>query len=224
MEAAWLASRLEEGRSIEAIAREAGRSASTVGYWVNKHGLASKHAPKHAARGAIARDRLESLVQEGRSIREIAAELDRSATSIRHWLAQFGLTTQPSRYSRGADKPSAVVRECGRHGWVTFVATGRAGHVRCGRCNAEAVAERRRQVKRLLIAECGGGCLLCGFAEYDGALQFHHVDPTTKAFQIGGRGLTRSLEVLRTEVRKCVLLCANCHAMVEAGVATLPLE
>jgi DNA-binding NarL/FixJ family response regulator len=31
MDAAWLASRLEEGRSIESIARETGRSASTVG-------------------------------------------------------------------------------------------------------------------------------------------------------------------------------------------------
>lgn len=26
------------------------------------------------------------------------------------------------------------------------------------------------------------------------------------------------------EARKCVLLCANCHAAVEAGVRTLPLE
>ncbi len=28
-----------EGRSIESIARETGRAASTVAYWVNKHGL-----------------------------------------------------------------------------------------------------------------------------------------------------------------------------------------
>ena len=36
-------------------------------------------------------------------------------------------------------------------------------------------------------------------------------------------GLTRSLKILREEAKKCVLLCANCHAMVESGVATLPL-
>lgn len=34
-------------------------------------------------------------------------------------------------------------------------------------------------------------------------------------------GLTKSLESLREEARKCVLLCANCHSEVEWGVATL---
>jgi transposase-like protein len=222
VEAEWLASQLEDGRSIESIARETGRSPSTVAYWVNKHGLASRHAARHAARGGVPRERLEALVQDGRSIREIAAALDLSATAVRHWLAKYGLKTQPSRYVRGPDKPRAVLRECARHGWTTFVRAGGDGHLRCGRCNAEAVVARRRRVKRILVAEFGGACQLCGFGTYDGALQFHHVDPTTKAFQLGGRGLTRSLAALRREARKCVLLCANCHAMVEAGVATLP--
>jgi transposase-like protein len=222
VEAEWLASQLEQGRSIESIAHDVGRDPSTVAYWANKHGLTSRHAPKHAARGGISREELEALVQEGRSVREIARALDRSATAIRHWLNRFGLKTQPARYVRGPDKPSAVVRECARHGWTTFVKTGKNHRLRCGRCNAEAVIARRRRTKRLLVAEFGGACLLCGFAAYAGALQFHHVDPTTKAFQLGGRGLTRSIEALRQEARKCVLLCANCHAMVEAGVATLP--
>ncbi|HET8756730.1 MAG TPA: helix-turn-helix domain-containing protein, partial [Solirubrobacteraceae bacterium] len=132
MEAAWLASRLEEGRSIESIAREAGRSASTVAYWVNKHGLASKHARKHAARGGIARAELEALVQAGLSIRQIAAEVDLSPSAVRHWLAKYGLRTQPARYVRGPDKPDVVVRECGRHGWTTFVRGGTDGYLRCG--------------------------------------------------------------------------------------------
>lgn len=221
MEAPWLAARLEAGRSIESIAREAACSPSTVAYWVNKHGLTSQHAERHRARGGLTREQLEPLVQAGRSIREIAAELDLSATAVRHWLTKYELTTQPSRYAR-ASQAHALVRECGRHGWTTFVRTGRAGHFRCGRCNSEAVAERRRRVKELLVEEFGGRCRLCGFAAYAGALQFHHVDPSTKRFQLGGRGLTRSLKILREEANKCVLLCANCHAMVEAGVATLP--
>jgi hypothetical protein len=28
----------------------------------------------------------------------------------------------------------------------------------------------------------------------------------------------------RAEIRKCVLLCANCHAEVEGGFATLPVD
>jgi transposase-like protein len=221
MDAEWLATQLEAGRSIESIARELDRAPSTVAYWVNKHGLRSEHAVRHRAKGPISRERLEALVQDGRSIRDIAAELDLSATAVRHWLAKYELKTQPLRYSRGTTA-SSVVRECTRHGWTTFVRIGRDGRFRCSRCNGEAVSERRRRVKAMLVAEFGGACRLCGFAVYAGALQFHHVDPGTKRFQVGGRGLTRSLAELREEARKCVLLCANCHAMVEAGVATLP--
>ena len=224
MDPDWLASRLEDGRSIESIARETGRSPSTVGYWVNRHGLTSKHAAKHAARGGVDRETLQALVESGRSIREIAAELELSATAVRYWLAKYELTTYPARYvPANVEKPPAVTRECGRHGWTAFVKTGRDGRYRCGRCNIEAVTDRRRRVKQQLVEEFGGSCRLCGFAAYAGALQFHHVDPNTKVFQLGGRGLTRSIKALRHEARKCVLLCANCHAMVEAGVATLPL-
>src|SRR5919201_3568462 len=152
MDATWLASRLSEGRSIESIAREAGRSPSAVGYWVNKHGLTSTHAAKHAPRGGITRERLQALVEDGRSIREIAAEVDVSAATVRHWLRKYGLKTRPLRYVRTAGaKPRAVMRECARHGWTDFVRSGREGHFRCGRCNREAVVARRRRVKQILV-------------------------------------------------------------------------
>ena len=43
----------------------------------------------------------------------------------------------------------------------------------------------------------------------------------TKEFALSPEGVTRSLERARAEARKCVLLCANCHAEVEAGAASL---
>jgi hypothetical protein len=70
--------------------------------------------------------------------------------------------------------------------------------------------------------EAGGKCQLCGYDRSPAALQFHHVDPSTKSFGIGVTGVTRSLARARSEAAKCVLLCATCHAEVEAGVATLP--
>jgi transposase len=223
MEEAWLRSRLESGASLEAIARDLGRSPSTVAYWANKFGLTSGHAPRHAARGPIERETLEALVEEGRSIREIAAELDRSAASIRHWLARHGLKTQPARYSlRDGPKPSQVLRECPLHGWTNYVRTGAVGRYRCGRCNSESVAARRRRIKELLVHEAGGACRACGFDAYVGALQFHHREPSRKAFALSRQGVTRSLAAARAEAQKCVLLCANCHAMVEAGLLSVP--
>ena len=75
MDHAWLAAQLESGRSIEAIAAEVGRHPSTVAYWVNKHGLKSRYAPKHTARGALSREDLVARIEKGLSVRQIAAEL-----------------------------------------------------------------------------------------------------------------------------------------------------
>jgi transposase len=221
MDPDWLRSQLTAGRSIESIAREVGRSPSTVAYWVNKHGLTSTHAPKHAPRGGLARSELEPLVEAGMSIREIAAASNVSSGTVRHWLAKHGLRTRPRRYSlRGEPKPESIVRECALHGWTAFVRIG-GRRYRCGRCNSESVAARRRRIKEILVHEAGGCCRICGFAQYLGALQFHHVDPALKSFSLGREGVTRSLAKAREEARKCVLLCANCHAMVEAGLLDL---
>jgi deoxycytidylate deaminase len=89
------------------------------------------------------------------------------------------------------------------------------------KCRAEAVTKRRRLVKATLVADAGGRCVLCGYASTPAALQFHHLDPSIKAFHLSHGGVSRSLAAARAEADKCVLLCANCHAEVEAGVATL---
>jgi hypothetical protein len=77
-------------------------------------------------------------------------------------------------------------------------------------------------VKRLLVEEAGGKCVVCGYDEHPAALQFHHLDPSRKEFQLSARGLTRGIDRARAEASKCVLLCANCHALVEIGVKELP--
>lgn len=44
------------------------------------------------------------------------------------------------------------------------------------------------------------------------ALEFHHINPDEKEFQIDMRHFSNnSLEKLQTELDKCILLCANCH-------------
>lgn len=43
-------------------------------------------------------------------------------------------------------------------------------------------------------------------------MQFDHLDPATKLFCVGNR-LDRKLETLLPEIRKCEIVCANCHAL-----------
>jgi transposase-like protein len=224
MDKDWLAARLEAGDSIEGIARDVGKHPSTVAYWVNKHGLRSGYAPTHVARGALTRQQLVRLVESGLSVRQIAAEVDRSATTVRHWLRRHGLTTQPARYAPrdGAAGPE-LMRECTKHGWTWFRRIGASPRYRCAQCTVETVSNRRRRIKQILVDDAGGGCIACGYDACIGVLQFHHVDPASKRFHLGREGVTRSLDRARAEAAKCVLLCANCHAEVELGFRELPV-
>jgi transposase-like protein len=224
MDRDWLAARLEAGESIEGIAREVGGDPSTVARWVNHHGLVSTHAVRHAARGPLAVEDLAPLVAVGMSVRQIARELDRSPTTVRHRLRRHGMKTAAARLVRrdGSTAPE-VMRDCPRHGWTTFRRVGTQSHYRCARCVTQAVTERRRRIKEILVDEAGGECVSCGYRACIGVLQFHHLDPSTKRFHLGRDGVTRSIEAARAEARKCVLLCANCHTEVELGVRVLPV-
>jgi transposase-like protein len=225
MEADWLRRRLDSGRSIESIAREAGKHPSTVGYWVNKHGLTSRHAARHAARGDISRDVLAALLAEGLTIRAMADRLGRSYTTVRHWLARHELATPRAlRLAETAEARAAgadtVEASCPVHGVTLFVRRGSDGF-RCRLCRSGAVDRRRKEVKRILVAEAGGSCALCGYDRSMAGLHFHHREPAEKAFGLSGRGMALSLEAARAEAAKCVLLCSNCHAEVEAGLTSL---
>jgi hypothetical protein len=62
---------------------------------------------------------------------------------------------------------------------------------------------------------------VCGYDWCMFNMHFHHVDPATKAFAVtSGRG--KSLAAFRAEAAKCVLVCANCHGEIEAGVIECP--
>jgi hypothetical protein len=220
---------LEQGLSLEEIGRRVGRDPSTVGYWVEKHGLVAANRERHAPRGPLSRRHLEELVSGGATIAEIAETVERSKGTVRHWLLKYELQTSPHRGARAQagraasrDAGLAVAQHpCGRHGLTDFVLEGR-GYYRCKRCRSDRVAERRRRIKATLVAEAGGCCVICGYDRALAALQFHHLDPQLKRFGVA-EGLTRSIANFREEIAKCVLLCSNCHAEVEAGVRSLPV-
>jgi hypothetical protein len=217
----WLAEQFESQKSLEQIGRESGKHAATVAYWARKHGLRPPGAGRFAARGAPDRELLESLAARGLTLREIAVELDRSIATVRHWLRRWDIQrTDARRRLLAPDAPREVERRCARHGMTTFRLDARRTY-RCVRCATAAVTERRREVKRMLVAEAGGCCVACGYARCMAALQFHHVNPESKRFALSMDGATRSLALARSEARRCVLLCANCHAEVEAGYRSL---
>lgn len=86
----------------------------------------------------------------------------------------------------------------------------------------KAVSKRRRKVKEKAIAYMGGRCQICSYDRYQGALDFHHIDPSTKSFGIGSYGHSRSWERVKEELAKCILVCANCHREIESGITQVP--
>jgi transposase len=216
------------GLSFEEIGRRFRRHPSTISHWARRYGLASDMQQKHSPKGGLDREHVEGLIADGLSIARMAEQLGVSESTVQYWLRKWDLrTARAERMIVAArartDGVAVVDLTCRRHGRTAFYIEGRGSH-RCTRCRWEAVACRRRKVKSILVDEAGGECRLCGYSRCPDALHFHHVDPATKCFSIGSRGLTRSLDLLRREAAKCALLCANCHAEVEAGIVTLAVE
>lgn len=55
------------------------------------------------------------------------------------------------------------------------------------------------------------GCETCGETHY-ACLELHHTDPEKKSFALSKFFKTTSdLEIIKKELEKCIVLCANCH-------------
>jgi hypothetical protein len=128
----------------------------------------------------------------------------------------------PGRRRDPDPKSTAELRECPQHGLAVFHRYGQAQpRWKCKRCVGEAVTRRHQKVKRILVAEAGGACCVCGYSRCMFTLHFHHVDPAEKSFAVTmARG--KSLAAFREEAKKCVLVCANCHGEIEAGLRPSP--
>ena len=60
-------------------------------------------------------------------------------------------------------------------------------------------------------------CSKCGF-DHPAALDFHHVDPNEKEFNISlsKSAYKNNKEGLLKEIEKCIVLCSNCHRIEHA--------
>ncbi len=56
-------------------------------------------------------------------------------------------------------------------------------------------------------AKCGEGRAVC--------LDLHHTAPTTKLFEFN-KAYKRSIRSIEAELKKCIVVCANCHRLIHA--------
>ena len=79
------------------------------------------------------------------------------------------------------------------------------------RYSREIVHYRRKLLQRFKRVK---GCKACGYNKQGSVLHFDHLDPSTKRFGLASSHdlRTRTINVLKAEMAKCQVLCANCHS------------
>ena len=75
------------------------------------------------------------------------------------------------------------------------------------RLKRKKIKEYIRQVKSTGRCACGEARLAC--------LDFHHKDLTSKRFGLSD-GDKHSIKDIDAEIRKCIVVCANCHRILHA--------
>jgi hypothetical protein len=78
-------------------------------------------------------------------------------------------------------------------------------------------ARKRRAKWRLAgMIKTATGCIDCGYAAHAAALQFDHINDNKKANVSDLIRSDYSWKTITQEINKCVIRCANCHAIVTA--------
>jgi len=81
--------------------------------------------------------------------------------------------------------------------------------------NHESISEYQKQYhqekrKWLVDYKLSRGCVVCGYKKCASALDFHHNGD--KEFDIARGIRCKNLEQIQEEIKKCMILCRNCHS------------
>lgn len=82
--------------------------------------------------------------------------------------------------------------------------------------NVQAITDFRKRRKENLIKVLGSQCCLCGYKKCVGALEFHHIEPQNKKYQLSSGNCHNFKEDLE-EAKKCLLVCSNCHREIHTS-------
>ena len=81
----------------------------------------------------------------------------------------------------------------------------------------------RTKRKQDMVYVMGDKCQLCGYQRDIHALEFHHIKSEQKNFSFNKANAV-SWEKTKEELKKCILVCANCHREIHSGLITQELQ
>ena len=80
---------------------------------------------------------------------------------------------------------------------------------------SQDVINFRRRLKIALVKSFGNKCQVCGISYPQSVYDFHHLNPAEKEFGVGAQATTHSKADTAREAKKCIMVCANCHRLIE---------
>lgn len=82
----------------------------------------------------------------------------------------------------------------------------------------------RKTIKRRIVESFGNKCFCCGGTFEDCCYDVHHINPEEKEMTLssGNFNGAKSWIKIRDELKKCVLVCANCHRLIHANIIDNP--
>lgn len=89
--------------------------------------------------------------------------------------------------------------------------------------NSEAVKLWRKNTKRKMVEAMGSHCQICKYNKCFDALELHHINPSEKEFGFGAiMAHPVKWDIIKEELKKCILLCSNCHREVHDNLVEIP--
>lgn len=164
------------------------------------------------------KEQILSLLDEKVPYNEIARRLSCAKSTVAYHAKQTGRAKAPP-------KTKKVCTTCGKpvaKRWQKYCSAecrkvARPNHT--GSTKDWSPEYRQKRIKRIrewqqkqaVLAKeyAGAKCSLCGYDKCQAALEFHHLDPNEKDFNISHSN--KSFESMKPELDKCILVCANCH-------------
>jgi len=91
----------------------------------------------------------------------------------------------------------------------------------CDPCRRKRLAKtaraKRKEVRKLKDKLKSVPCGDCNVQYPPYIMQFHHIDPSKKHKDVSA---IHSIKELMREIEKCIILCANCHALRELAISS----
>lgn len=128
-----------------------------------------------------------------------------------------GIREKSDYRKNNSNGKKCVCHNCGKN----FIYIRNKGH-KLKTCNTCVQKLHDKKIKEKCISYKGGKCKKCGYKKYAEVLEFHHRNPKFKLFKISSQGYRKSWKILKKELDKCDLLCANCHREMEYAGGARP--